>query len=121
MTFEVTKESHLTERGDCIIGISASKAIRDLSDELKRLARSPEAKLTIEMEADGFREVSVGHGHSELAFSHRSDIVARKSRFVCTRTIMIAADKAAIDLSREFVKRLRDSKTRLEMKFTVEL
>ena len=77
--------------------------------------------MTIQMEAEGLREVSVGHGHSNLVFLHRTDIVARKSRYVCARTIMIGADKAAIDLSREFVKRLRDSKTKLEMKFTVEL
>ena len=34
-TIEITKESHLTTRGDCIIGVRANSSCADLPDALK--------------------------------------------------------------------------------------
>ncbi len=121
MTFEVTKDSHLTERGDCVIGVRATKSVRDLSAHFKRVANSPLAKMTIQIEADGLRETARGFGHTQLSFMHPTDIVARKSNYVCGRTIMIGSDKAAADLSRELIKRLQDERVKLQVRLTVEL
>ena len=35
-TIEITKENHLTKKGNCILGICASKACFDLNSELKK-------------------------------------------------------------------------------------
>ena len=34
-TIEITKESHLTPRGDCIVGVNANSSCSDLPEKLK--------------------------------------------------------------------------------------
>lgn len=121
MSFELTKDEHLTYRGDCIIAVRASKSTSELSDEFKQLARSLLSRISVELEADGIRETARGLGYPGLSFSHTRDIVARKSAYVCERTLMIRADNAASDFSRSFIRRLRDERTRLNVVFTAEL
>lgn len=106
-TFEVTRDWHLTERGDCIIAIGADKASRDLSDRFKEAARREGAEITVIVEAGGLREVIRAYGSPNLTFTHPTDIVIRKSNYICGRTVAIRADKAARDLSRDLVERLR--------------
>jgi hypothetical protein len=67
-----------------------------------------------------FTEVITGKGDQNLPLSHPTDIVLRKSSFICDRTLMINADKAARDLSREFVNMLRNPNAVIEVTFTVE-
>lgn len=106
-TFEVTRDWHLTERGDCIIAIGADKASRDLSDRFKEAARREGVEITVIVEAGGLREVIRAYGSPNLTFTHPTDIVIRKSNYICGRTVAIRADKAARDLSRDLVERLR--------------
>ncbi len=49
----------------------------------------------------------VAWGHPSLTFKDPSDMVVRKSSFVCDRTLAVGADKAAVDLGRELVDELR--------------
>ena len=46
-TFEITKEMHLSKKGDCIAAIRASKGACDLSEEFKNLARKENARITV--------------------------------------------------------------------------
>ncbi|MEM2023054.1 MAG: DUF371 domain-containing protein [Archaeoglobaceae archaeon] len=39
-TLEVTKESYLTPRGNCIVGVKASSSARDLPEWLKKEIKS---------------------------------------------------------------------------------
>ena len=39
-TIEITKDKSLTKKGDCIIGVNASKACNDLTLEIKNQIRS---------------------------------------------------------------------------------
>ncbi|RLI33421.1 DUF371 domain-containing protein, partial [Candidatus Bathyarchaeota archaeon] len=48
--------------------------------------------------------------------THPSDLVVRKSSYICPRTLMIHADKAAADLPRKMVEALKRAAT-----VTVEL
>lgn len=109
-TLEITREEHLTSRGDCIVAVGADKGARDLSEAFKRAAREPGARITITIEvpARGLRAVIRARGHPGLTFKHPTDLVVRKSDFVCGRTVAIGADKAARDLPRELVEALRD-------------
>ncbi len=107
-TFEVTKEKHLTRRGDCIIAVNADKAATDLSPEFKMIAKKPDAELTITIEADGEKETVRATGHADLSFTHQTDVVIRKSDYVCGRTVAVKADKAAADLSRTLIRKLRN-------------
>lgn len=107
-TFEVTKEEHLTKRGDCIVAVNATKGAADLSDEFKRIATKEGAKITVILEVGAWKEVVRGWGSPLLTFAHPTDLVARKSRFICDRTLMINSDKAAKDFQRELVELLKN-------------
>jgi hypothetical protein len=54
-----------------------------------------------------WEEVVYAKGHPSLTLSHPGDIVIRKSKFICERTLAICATKAAKDFSREFIQKLR--------------
>jgi len=118
-TFEFTKDDFLTNRGDCIIAVGA-KGTKELSEDFKRLASIDSAKITIRMEVDGINEMAVGQGNRELKFNHPTDMVARKSSYICPRTLMIRSNKSASDLDSEFIKRLKNSKSPINIVIEVE-
>ena len=119
-TFEITKDTYLTKRGDCIIAVGAGKGITDLSDEFKKILRKKDAKLTVVIQVGGEKEVVVARGNSRLTFNHPTDLVVRKSNYICARTLAIKANKAALDLSRSFVTKLRNSQQEIDVMLTVE-
>lgn len=120
-TLEITKEEHLTEKGDCIIGICASKGCRDLSPQFSELLKTDKTRVVVTIRAGNRIETILGRGSKELTLSHPKDLVARKSNYTCNRTIMIMADKAASDLDRQFVRNLHDPGTRIEIELVAEL
>lgn len=120
-TLEITKENKLSKKGDCIIAVSADKAIADLNPEFKGSLRNESAKITMLIEAGGVVEAVNAFGSRRLILAHPTDIVVRKSSYVCSRTLSIKADKSAWDLSRKLVERLRDPKQKVKITLTVEV
>jgi hypothetical protein len=121
MTLEITKDTHLTERGDCIVAICASKGAADLSPAFRRLVRNDDARVMVTVKVADRSEVFTGRGDRRLTLSHPTDIVARKSNYVCTRTLMVGADKSASDLSRKFVAALRDQSSIVTIEIAAEI
>jgi len=119
-TFEITKETHLTKRGDCIIAVGATKGAADLNERFKAIACSQGARLTIKIEVDGEQEIVTALGNPKLSFTHPTDLVVRKSNYVCGRTLAIKADKAASDLSRKLVEKLRNPDQKVMMTLVAE-
>jgi len=119
-TFEITKETHLTRQGDCIIAVGSSKGADGLSDRFKKLAQKESAKITITFQVDDEVEVVNARGSPHLSLTHATDLVVRKSDYVCSRTLAIKADKAAKDFSRTLVEKLRNPKQRVEITLTAE-
>ena len=119
-TLEITKENHLTKRGDCIIALEADKAARDLSPEFKKLAQNRKARITITIEASGEVEVVNAYGSPQLSFTHPTDLVVRKSDYTCSRTLAVHADKAAKDLPRTLIEKLQNPRQRVKATLTVE-
>ena len=115
-TFEITKEESLTKRGDCIIAVSANKAMPKFKSEFKKALKNENAKLIIEIKAGGIREIVRACGSSQLQLTHPTDMVIRKSSYICDRTLAIKADKAAADLSRSLVEKLRKPEQNVEIK-----
>ncbi len=119
-TFEVTKDSELSKRGDCIIGVRANKAIRDLNENLKEMLKLEyKAKITLELPDYGIKDEIVGLGNEKMSFKHKKDIVVRKSNYVCERTLLIKATKSAFEIDREMIKLLKDPSTRLILKIEI--
>lgn len=113
-TLEVTKEKELSPRGDCIIGICADKSVSDLNENLKRwLKLSKSIKIEIILPDYGIRDELIAVGSPRLTLKHDTDIVVRKSEYVCDRTLAIKSNKAARDIDREIVELLKDHKTEL--------
>jgi len=119
-TFEVTKETTLTKQGDCIIAVEASKAAADLPFEFKEAARKEGARIKVTIEAGELREVVKAKGSPQLQFMHPTDLVVRKSGYVCGRTLAIGADKAASDFSRKLVEKLKDPNQEVKVTLAVE-
>ena len=119
-TFEITKEPTLTKRGDCIIAVQATKGAADLPLEFKEAARKKGAQITITIEAGELKEIVRTRGSPRLLFTHPTDLVARKTDYVCGRTLAIRADKAASDLSRKLVEKIQDSNQGIRITLAVE-
>jgi hypothetical protein len=120
-TLEITKEAELSKKGDCIIAVSANKSIRDLSSEFKQNLRKENAQITMLIEAGDVIEVVNASGSPRLILTHPTDMVVRKSNYICNRTLAIQADKAACDLPRDLVKRLGNPKQKVKVKLTVRV
>jgi len=120
-TLEITKEKRLSKKGNCVIAVAADKAIDDLSSEFKESLRKDEVRLVILVDAGGISETINAFGDSHLILIHPTDIVVRKSHYICKRTLAIRADKSACGLSRELVKRLRDPKQQVKITLAVSI
>lgn len=101
--------------------MSANKAITDLRLEFKENLRKENAKVTMLIEAGEAVEVVNAFGSPRLILTHPTDIVVRKSSYVCSRTLGIRADKAACDLSRKLVEKLRNPKQEVKMTLTIKV
>jgi len=106
-TLEFTRETHLTSRGDCIVAGGADRGLQEFSGEFKDSLRDDNAILEITIECDGISETVKARGHHNLTLTHPTDMVVRKSDFVCSRTLAVRADKASIDLDRGLVEKLK--------------
>ena len=120
-TLEITKETELSKKGNCIIAVSASKAVADLGSEFKENLRKENAKITMLIEAEDIVEVVNALGSSRLILTHPTDMVARKSNYICSRTLAIQADKAACDFSRKLVEKLKNPKQKVKITLTVKV
>jgi hypothetical protein len=118
-TLEFTKDANLSKKGDCIIAVAADKALADLSSEFKAGLRKPNAKLTVLIEAGGLSAQVQASGTRQLSLDHSTDAVMRKSDYVCSRTLAVCADKAAIDLPRALVEKLKNPKQKVKITLTV--
>jgi hypothetical protein len=110
-TIEITTEEHLTEKGDCIVGVGATKGCGQLSETLKTALRSERARVTIRiLVGEECFELSA-EGDKGLELSHPRDIVIRKSRFVSGRTLAVSASATARDIPRSIISKLKNPET----------
>jgi hypothetical protein len=116
----LTKDVHVSKNGDCIIALASDKSVADLSTQFKEALRKPNAKLKITIETENLREQINATGSPNLILTHPMDIVIRKSSYVCNRTLAICADRSSIDLSREFIVKLKNPKQKVKVTLITE-
>jgi len=120
-TFEVTTEDHLTRQGDCIIGVRADRGAVGLLPEFRRVLADDRAVLLTRLTAGKFSAEVHGQGSSRMTLAHPTDLVWRRSSFVCPRTVAIHCDHTAATLPRELIRALREgAELRVEMVAVVE-
>lgn len=116
-TLEITTSSELSHRGDCVVAVKSSGAVRNLPEDLKRVLSSSTGRGRLALRVGPFEFVVEGRGDPRLTFLHETDLVIRKSAFISDRTLMIHADKSSVDMPREMVRLLQDGNSRV----TVEI
>jgi hypothetical protein len=119
-TLMITKEDYVTPRGDCIIAVKAERSLLELKPEVRDAIRRDESIVTLTLDIDGYIFEVKGCGSSKLTLDHPTDIVCRRSSYICNRTLMIKADRAAIDIPRKIVETLR-SNVRVIVKISVDI
>ena len=115
-TIEITKETNLTRKGDCVLAVGASKACLDLSPDLKNKIKN-EKKFKVKLEVDNIRDSFFGFGNKELKLLDKNDMIFRRSSFICDRTVLINCSKSSKELSRELVEKLKNPKKKLTLMF----
>ena len=110
-TIEITKETSLTPQGDCIVGVGAKCGCADLPDNIKEKLRDPKCTIKFMIKVDAQTFSWSGKGHPDLALTHTTDIVLRKSRFLCPRTLAVECDKASDSIPRTMIKALQNPDT----------
>ena len=118
-TIELTTEEYLTENGDCIIGVGASKGCADLDGKVKELLRKEGTMVTIRLVVGKESFELRARGDPRLELSHPHDMVIRRSDFVSDRTLALGADAAARSIPRRMVSLLKDPRTTGRMEIEV--
>lgn len=119
-TLEFTREDDISRRGDCIVAVSADKAMPDLGVEFKERLRREGARLAILIEAGGIAETVSACGSAHLTLIHPTEIVVRKSGYICSRTLAVKADKASADLSRGLIEKLKNPAQKVKITLVIK-
>ena len=109
-TFEVTQDEEIGLTADCIVGVSSEVSLNDLPIPMKDVIQDENTQIQIILETENSKDVITGYGHPKLSLDHPTDMVCRKSDYTCSRTLMIHADQAAVDLNPDLVKDLQEGK-----------
>lgn len=110
-TFELTTDEYLTPAGDCIIGINADLAPSELPDGFISECQQQNQVIAVKLRVGSQESVIRGYGHPDLTFKSDRSFVFRTSTHIDDRTVMIRANKAAVDINRDLIKLLSRGNT----------
>ncbi|MDY9923565.1 DUF371 domain-containing protein [Methanobacterium sp.] len=110
-TFEVTQDTEIGLAADCIVGVSSKVSLNDLPLQMREAIQNEDTKIRIILETENAKDVITGYGHPALTLDHPTDMVCRRSNYTCSRTLMIRADKASVDLDSDLIAELASGKT----------
>jgi len=127
-TLEFTKDSELSLKGDCIVGLKADFSLVQLK---KFIDSKINKKITITIETINDNKLKNNGNLNEMGgkiietinaeinpdFNSDKEIVIRKSDFVDGRTFAINADKAAVELNKDLIGFLRVKENKIRVIF----
>ncbi len=119
-TIEITKDKDLTLNGDCIIGINANKACKDLDAGIKKRIKKKDSLIEIGLIVEPYSFTVKGFGDNKLLLTNEDDIVLRKSKFICDRTLSINCNFSSLEIPREIINSLKDPSKTGMMQIKVE-
>ena len=99
-TLEITKDSELTTRGNCVVAVAADFSLERIRELIQNCDR---IKLTITV-AGMKDEITAAPNRS---YSSDTELVLRKGDFLSDRTLGTRACKAAADLKRGMIDALK--------------
>jgi len=113
-TLEITKDDFLTTHGDCILAVKSEMGLIDMKGEMEK-ARGKIIRVMLKAEEE--EDCVEGFVHPHLTFTSKTTIIFRKSNFISERTAAIHCNKAAYEVKRNLVLKMRNPSTRLEIEF----
>ncbi len=113
LSMKVTKGSDVD---DATIGVMANKSSADLSAEFKHALKEGK-DFTVIIEVEGERMDLSGYGSPALKLNDINYITLNKTDFIDGKTVLIMSDKAAGDLDREFVEKLKNPNSKIKFIF----
>ncbi|MCL4343763.1 MAG: DUF371 domain-containing protein [Nitrososphaerota archaeon] len=116
-TLEITKEKHLSPKGDCIIGVNASASVSDFPAWLKGDIKEGK-KIVFTITVSKSRFSFEGYGSNGLSLSDPMELVIRKSDYISARTAAIKSTASAINIPRDIIKTLKDATSLGKMEIT---
>ncbi|MBN1194967.1 MAG: DUF371 domain-containing protein [Methanomicrobiaceae archaeon] len=119
-TFEVTSETHLSPAGTCILGIGADRGAAGLGERFRKALSDDRAKIVTVFTVGGESFAVNGKGSSTMTLDHPTDMVWRRSGYVCGRTVAIHADQIARSFPESMIRRLQDG-ARMEVEMIVSI
>ena len=112
-TLEFTKDTDLSVRGDCIVGVNADFDPEKLKSFIKD-KKHIKVTLSIDDLSDSFE------AEINPEFDDEHEIVFRLGSFSSGRTLSVSSTKAAIHLKRDIVKKLEDPSSKMTVEFEVK-
>jgi len=112
-TLEITKDDELGPKGDCIVAVSADKGFIDLTEDQRNELRN--SRILVTFQCNGLSWSVEGVGSKGLEMGNPTEMVIRKSRYECPRTLMIRSDKASIDMPRDMVSCLKEPSNNIKV------
>lgn len=106
-TLEFTKDSHLSLKGDCVVGVNSDFELSKIKEFIKA-SKSKKIEIEIKAISPSIKSASTKIREAISAeinpnFSSRKELVIRKGDFLSERTFAINADKAAFQLGRKLI------------------
>ena len=109
-TLEFTKDSELSPRGDCIVGIKSDFDLNEIKKFIKN-SKSSQIKIIIETKDKKIREIIEAELNPK--FNDEKEIVIRKTEFISERTLAIRSNKAAFELKRGLIECLKSKEGKI--------
>jgi len=122
-TLEITREPEVSLRGDCIVGVKADKAAADLNPFFREILLRQDSLLVAVIEVEDVRDVVLALGSPNLILTDPKRLIIRKSSFIEPATLGIKSNKAAGDLDKLLVEKLKSETSLIVIKlyaFTLE-
>lgn len=82
--------------------------MNDFPKQFKEKIANDNTKIIVKLTTPNAYDEIHGFGHHKLTLNHPTDIVCRKSNYICSRTLMIKANKSSCDLNPNLIKDLKD-------------
>lgn len=113
-TLEFTKDKNLSLKGDCILGVRADFSLEKIKEFINKL-KTNKIRIIISLKNNKNNKIMKEEVIAEInpGFNSDREIVVRKSDFRDERTLAVRADKAACDLGRGFVDKLKNNKQKI--------
>ncbi len=110
-TLEFTKDSELTLKGDCIVGVKADFELEKIKNFIKKLRNK---KITITIETLNNKKIKEKiKAEFNPHFNSDKEIVIRKTDFVSERTLAIKSNKAAFELNKDLIVFLKEKENKI--------